>query len=263
MGHVLLGPLPRTRKWKQVVGMIAGGAGAPQVATATARAANRWLRDAANDHGVIESIWLLMQLPLAARTDDFTAALRACGVKVSDEPGLIEIVSAVTAAIDAKMPHNEGRTDLGEMAQMAAGECLTQVIGGRLNNLFDSTPAEVQREFALLATSMQFGILARDFFSRLTDRVLNFFLSKTLPDHIGQGKAFGTLSQQRDFSNALDIHCREAGKILERFSGEWLMKHKFESKGAITRKMAAAFTAHAMTKLTKELQKRADDVPPS
>ncbi len=136
MGHIQLGRLPRTRKWTQVVGLIAGGAGTIQVANATISAAESGLSFAAKDHGVIETIYLLIHLPLAARTGQFVEAIRQHGLDVSDSPGLMEIVGAVTEAIDAQMPNCKGRTDLGEMAQMSAVETLTEVIGGRVHGLF-------------------------------------------------------------------------------------------------------------------------------
>src|SRR4051812_28226703 len=104
MGHVLIGPFPRTRKWVRVVELIHAGAAAAQVANATTAAAERWFKKAANDTGVVETVWLLMRLPIAARSDDFAAALRECGLAVSDEPGLLELVAAVTEAIDRRMP---------------------------------------------------------------------------------------------------------------------------------------------------------------
>ncbi len=257
MGHSRLGPLPKTRKWVKVVALMRGGAGAAQVANATVTAAEKGLKAAPNDTGVIETIWLLMKLPFAARSDNFAEALLDCGVSVSQEPGLMEIVAAVTEAIDAKMPNNRGRSDLGEMAQMAAAETLSEVIGGRLSGLFGSTPEEVQKEFARLGTSKQFGIFAKDFFARFTYKSLDFFLSKTLPDHVGDGHRFQTLGQQEKFTQALDQHCRETAKILETYCGEWLDRHNYETGGNITRKMVENFTAYAMTKLTDELRQRA------
>ena len=231
MGHHRLGPLAKTRKWNQVVGLIRGGAGAAQVANATTTAAEKELLKAGKDTGVVETVFLLMRLPLAARTEDFATALRECGLSVSDEPGLLEIVAAVTGAIDAKMPNCRGRTDLGEMAQMAAAETLTEAIGSRLQSLFDTTPGDVQQAFARLATSKQFGIFAKDFFARFTHKSLDYFLSKTLPEQVGEGERFRTLGQQAEFTKALDLHCRETAKIVEAYAGDWLMKHNWEQGG--------------------------------
>lgn len=257
MGHIRLGSLPRTRKWGEVVGLIAGGAGTAQVANATINAAEQGLGFAVKDKGLIETIWLLTQLPVAARSQDFAAALRECGVSVSDSPSLPEIVAAVSEAIDGKMPDNRGRTDLGEMAQMAAAETITDVIGGRSHGLFGTAAEDIQREFSKLATNKQFSIFAKDFFARFTTKCLDYFVSRALSHHLGEGRRFTTLAEQSEFSKALKTHCREASKIVEEFSGGWFSKTNWETKGEISRKDIAAFTSYAMTKLVSELKQGA------
>lgn len=256
MGHIRLGPLPATRKWKQVVGLIAGGAGAAQLATATVNAAEAGLKAAPNDHGVIETYWLLMRLPLAARSANFAAALRDCGLSVSDAPGLLEVVTAFTTAVDARMPDGRHRTDLGEMAQNAAAETLTAVVGERTRNLFGTAPEDVRREFAALATARQFGTLARQFFTRFSFKCLNYFLSKALPDQTGPGKRFRTVADQTKFTDALHTHCHEATKVVERYAGEWFALHNFQAAGDITREETQRCLGHAITKLTREFRNR-------
>jgi hypothetical protein len=75
----------------------------------------------------------LTQLPLAARSPSFTQDLRNLGVKVGERPGLMDIVAAISAAIDKHSREEGGRTDLGELAQMAAVESIArrqrQVLG--------------------------------------------------------------------------------------------------------------------------------------
>jgi hypothetical protein len=68
MGHIRLGTLPRTRKWIQVLDLIGGGAGTPDVAAATMDASQRGLISAAKDPGLVYTVWLLTQVPLAARS---------------------------------------------------------------------------------------------------------------------------------------------------------------------------------------------------
>ncbi|OWK41282.1 hypothetical protein [Fimbriiglobus ruber] len=257
MGHVRLKTLPRTRKWRQVVELLRGGAGAAQAASATLSAAEKGLKKAGSDPVVIETVWLLMRLPVAARADDFPAALRRAGLDVSDDPGLMELTAAVTEAIEAKAQRTGNRSDLGEMAQTAAVETLTEVVGTRLKSLFGPAPGQLQAELARLRTAKQFGLFARDFFARFVFKTLNFFLSQTLPDHVGEGRRFGTLTEQAAFTDALDTHCREAAKIVETFAGGWLMKHNWEDDGRISREEVGEFTAYAMTKLTAELRQGA------
>ena len=254
MGHQRLGTLPCTKKWGQVVGYIGAGAGAAQVATATLHATLKWLDKAHLDAGVVEAVRLLMVLPLAARGDDFADGLRARGLDVPDDPGLFDVLGATSAALDAATPNNKGRTDLGELAQMALGETLTAVVGGHLDGLFDRDPAEVRAGFARYATVKNFGHLAREFFARLTAKFLNSFLSRTVPLHAGPDQRFDTPAAVDQFDRELAHHCRERAMIVGRFSGEWLSKENYEAGGDITPERARDFVYGAMRKLTAELQ---------
>src|SRR5437016_568302 len=75
MGHQHLGTLPRSRKWRQVIQLISGGADVQDVAAATSIAAENQMADASNDPAVKHAVWLLTQIPIAARKDDFAVEL--------------------------------------------------------------------------------------------------------------------------------------------------------------------------------------------
>jgi len=256
MGHIRLGNLPRTRKWQQVVALIEGGAGTAQIANATITAAEKGLKLAAEDKGLVETIWLLTQLPLAARSDNFAQALQSTGLEVSDSPSLMEVIGAFSDAIDRKLANNGGRTDLGEMAQMAASETMAEIIGSRTQSLFGTTPDDVKNAFSKLATNKQFSTFARDFFSRLTNKCLDYFVSRAVAHHVGEGRRFRTLAQQGEFTKALGTHSREASRIVEDFSGGWFSKTNWEKKG-ISRQDAAGFAHVAMKKIVAELKEGA------
>lgn len=255
MGHIRTGPLPATRKWNQVVRLIAGGACAAQIVTAVTVAAEKGLKGAANDPGVVETVWLLIRIPLAARTTQFGTRLRACGLDVPDEPGLFDIMAGVSDAVDAVLKNNRRRTDLGELAQTAGAEALAAV-GERANTLFGSSPAEVQAAFAAAGTPTRFGQFARRFFGRFVFKCLNYFLSKAIPDQTGGNEQFPTVAAMSRFADALSTHCHEASAIVETFSADWFSKHNFQTDGQISRRETAGFVAHCMTKLTAELRKR-------
>lgn len=257
MGHIRLGPLPRTRRWDEVVAFIASGGTAAQVAQATIRAAEKVLSRAANDPGVIETIWLLTKLPFAAKADNFEASLRLCGVSVTSQSGLIEIITAFNEAIDKKLPNNRGRTDLGEIAQTAAVETLSRFVGEKASTIFGTKPEDVRFALAKLATVKQFSSFAGDYFTRFIQKSLGYFLSRALPSQTGPGRRFATIAQQAEFRTALATHCREAALIVERFSGEWFSKANWESEGAISRDAIAKFTGGAMAKIVAELKQGA------
>lgn len=253
MGHIRLGELPRTRKWEQVVELIKHDGDTPAIAAATLDAAEKGFQKAAEDEGLGRATWLLTQLPLAARDPNYLERLQALGVSVDSAPGLAELVGAFTDAIDTQMRRAGGRTDFGEMAQMAAAETLTKILGERSRSLFGTSAGDVQRELAALGTTKQFGTLARDFFARLTRRYLTFYLSRELSNHVGGERRFAGMSEHAEFNAALDLHCRQASKIVEEFAGSWFSKTNWER--GISPDDVRGFAWVALKKLRAELRK--------
>ncbi|HVL11728.1 MAG TPA: hypothetical protein VM529_04145, partial [Gemmata sp.] len=104
----------------------------------------------------------------------------------------------------------KGRTDLAEMAQTAAVETINATVGPRAATLWGSGPEEVRTAFAALATPARFGAFARQFFARFSFKTINYFLSKVVAEHTGDGRRFPTVAEQSRFTDALRTHCREA-----------------------------------------------------
>ena len=254
MGHIRLGTLPRTRRWKEVIDLVAGGGGdAAAIASATLDAAEHDLSEAANDTGLRHAFWLLTQVPDAATSPDFASALRAVGMTVSDAPSAAELTSAFTQAVDDRVEATKSRSGTGELAQIAAAETLSMFLRDRASTLFGSTTEDVRFELAKAATEVRFGLLARDFFARFTGRYLAYFVSKELPQNIGPNRRFGNLDEARAFSSALDLHCREASKIVEAFAGGWYSKARFEKD--LTEARAGRFVTYALKKVRSELRR--------
>ena len=258
MGHVRLGRLPQTRSWQRVVGLLGVAAPADLIASATAAAAERAIGRAASDPALTHTIWLLTQLPLAARTPDFPAALRALGLEIDTPPTFLGVIGAFTDAVDREAVRVGGRTDLGELTQQAAADTLTAVAGQVLPSLFSPTPEEVRRALARLTSHDGFGGLAREFFARLTHRYLDYYLSRELSNHVGPGRSLATIADHADFKNAIDLHCREASRIVEAFAGTWYGKTQFE--GGITPDKARRFAFVALRKVVSELKQRSGSV---
>ena len=256
MGHIRLGALPKTQKWKQVVNLVAGGADVEHIAAASADAAEHGLERASQDEGLAHAFWLLTQIPQAARKSNFSERLWELGLTVSSsKPTLLEIVAAFTSAVDRHVREHGKRSDLGEMAQHAASETLASLAGRELPSLFEPTAADVQQALAKLGRSDRFSIVARDFFSRLTNRSLGYFLSRELSKHVGPNKRFAAINEHGNFNAALDLHCREASRIIKEISSGWYGK-TLQQERQITRDEARKFAYIAFKKLRAELRKR-------
>jgi hypothetical protein len=130
MGHIRLCILPKTLKWQQVVDLLGGEANVDAIAAATSEAAESALKHASDDPALVNAVWLLTRIPLAARTDDFVGRLKELGISVGDNPTLMDIVSAYSDAVDAQVRKGAGtRTGLGEMAQLSGAETITSLVG--------------------------------------------------------------------------------------------------------------------------------------
>ena len=257
MGHIRVGTLPGTRRWRQVVGIIADeSSGVGAIAAATMKAAEKGLEIAATDEGMRHSIWLLAQITLAAKEDDFSAALGRIGVDVPDGPSVFDIVGGFSESVDDALQQSHGRTDIGEMAQMAAVETLTTLCAARSTTLFGTTAADVQNAVRSFSTRAGFSDLAHDFFSRFTRRYLTYHLSRELPQHVGAGQRFVDPQSHSEFLQSLNTHCRQAALIVKEFSGGWYSKTNFET--GITPTKARNFAHVAMKKMRAEFRRQGE-----
>ena len=253
MGHTTIRNLPSSKKWRQVVDLVKLGADSSQVASATITAAERGLKLAGKDPGLIETVWLLTQIPSAARSGHFVDNLRKLGLDVGDSPGFMDIVGAFSDALDVRIAGRNGKTDLGEMAQMAAAETISYVVGGGLPDLLEVSPADVRKEFQKLRARPQIVIFARRFFARLAQKTMDYFLSRAFAHHVGEGKRFATLAQKAKFAKELEIHCTKAAQVVGDFAGEWIARIGRE-KGAVSKDDIASFIQPAMVMLTASLK---------
>ena len=254
MGHVRLGRLPATKRWEQVVALLSTSSSIEKVAGASAEAAESSLEHARNDPAVQQSFWLLTQIPLAARAPDFSKSLQSLGLEVGASPSLFDIVGAFAKAVDHHSEELGGRTDLGEMAQHAAAESLAASAAADLPTLFGSTSAEVRIAIGKLAARDHFARLARDFFARLTQRHLDYYLSRTLSDQVGPGRRLLSADDHVAFTAVLEQHCREASRIVQTFAGDWFSKANFERD--LTPEKARKFLFVALGKIGRELRQR-------
>lgn len=253
LGHARLGDLPLTWKWNDVVDLVAIGAGVDEIAAAALDASIAGLRRAARDEGTLHTVWLLSRLPSAVDSADLASGLTGLGLRIEGEATPVEVCVAFTDAIDRHMLKVGGRTDLGEMAQLAAAEALNLRLRTSQAPLFDAGDLHVRTELRRLTNHDAFGKFALSFVARLTRRYLTYYLSRELPNHVGAGRRFASTKDHAAFNDALESHCAQAAVMVEKYAGDWRAKHA--SKGGITKAQARAFLSHAIGKITDQLRR--------
>jgi hypothetical protein len=256
MGHQRVGTLPDTEPWRRVVGLIADAADVREVAAATTQAALKGLEKAYNDEGIAYSLFLLGRIALAARGGDFADGLRELGLVVPDCPDVFDLVAAFADAVDRRLQRSRRRTDLGEMAELAAVETLAALLGRRSASLFGATPAEVRQAARELSTDRGFATLAHDYFARFTHRFLGYHLGRELPLHVGGNGRFADPEEHNAFVDRLEVHCREAAAIMREFARAWYSKANSPAGKGVTPATARGFLNHVIEKLRRELTAR-------
>ena len=255
MGHIRLGDLYKSKRWGQVVGLLEIGAGAEDVASASLTAAERGFRRASDDLGMRYTVWLLTQVALASRKDNFSGELNRLGIKVSKTPGLFEVVGAFTKNIDDYLTKHKARSDVSEMAQFAAVETLSEKSMQRSRSLFGTTPEDVHQAIREISKKKNFASFAKDFFSRFTCKYLSYYISREASKHVGPNKGFADIDQHTAFNEALKVHCKQSAVIVEDFAGGWFSKTAYET--GITQEDATGFTFVALKKVASEIKRGA------
>lgn len=260
MGHIHLGRLPSSKKWRAVADLISNAGTDVAIAAAAADAAENDFLSAPTNPTFIEAVRLLGLIPQAAKQNDFIAALRENGIDVPAEPSLSDLVSATTRHLDQFSKTTSGTNDFSELATRVLVGTLSAEIGAKLPSLFDPIPAELKSQTATFTRSDEFSRLARTFFGSLVRETLSYWLDRTLSAQVGADKRFSSLEQRAAFDASLQTYCGEATRIIKEFAGGWYGKTIFRD-GTITPERARVFAGVAFKKITEELKrKRADDV---
>ena len=254
MGHLRLGILPKGKRWNQVVELLGSTGDVANLAAATALAAEAELEAAKGDPALAYTVWLLTQLPLAARSPQFSARLGELGFEAGSEQSVLGLTAGFTTAIDRQVSGSAQLTDFGDLARQSAVESLSSLVGAGMPSLFGTSADDLQRELAKIGSKDRFASLARDFFARLTQKTLEYYISRELPNHVGPGKTIDSIGSQIAFRGALESHCREASLIVEEFAGGWYSKANY--KGAISPSQAQGFADYSLKKLRDELRMR-------
>jgi hypothetical protein len=255
MGHIRLGVLPQSKKWRDVVGLLETDAPLELVAQATANASSRDLALASKDPRFQFVSDLLVRLPLLARAPGFEDALADLGVKTAELGSVSGFLAGLDRAIDRNSFNLGQSSDAGELAKAALMESLSVQLRDRLPTLFEPTPQEIRKALGSFASGQSFAGLARDFFARLTYKSLDYYLSRELANHTGEGKRFETDAQRIAFQQALAQHTFEVSRIVEEYAGGWYGKTVWQ-KQALDRDAIDRFTSYAFRKMRSELARR-------
>lgn len=258
MGHSLLGTLRKTKEWKDVIALIAGGGGAAEVAEKIVVASEKAFDEVQDDPTFKKVMAYVVDLAQAGITDDPKATLEKLGIEITESTTPLDIAMAAQASLDEKSSHSNDDSDFGEQAVAALTSTLVEHMQDNQLQLFDPGEARTLSPLVKLSSPTEFGKFGERFFATLTNNSLQYFLSKDLGTHVGEGKRFATMNQMRQFEDAVHTHCRESAAITKQYCQGWFAKHLKETDGNISADAAGRFGWYGMNKMRSEISEHYD-----
>lgn len=255
MGHIRLGTLPKTRRWREVVELLDDSpilTGA-LVAALTDAADNR-LRGLASDESLTYAFWLLTRVAFAAQSGNFVGQLERLGIDAEQSLSTLALITALSDKVRQRTIRNIDSGDFGELASLALRRSLVETVAERGPSLFGSTLEDLQGAFRAYSKPTRFGVVAHLFFADFFARTLRSLLDRQIAAQIGESHSIRNIAEGQQFSAALDLYTRQAARITREFAEGWYSKHNWESRGEISQEDVRGFVGYAVQKLRMELK---------
>lgn len=228
MGHVRLGTLPKTRRWKKVVELITDGADVAHVSKATIEASQKAMTQLQGDVGFREAIQLLVDIGQAGNQKDPAAYLRTVGIQLPPQPSLTDVAIGITQALDRRIAKTGIQSEFGEKARGALVGAVTERLEKRMGSLLDGKGEDVTVGLKGVHTEKGFGELGQNFYAKLMYGSMGWFLSRNLAEQVGADHRFPTMNQLAQFEAALKTHCVESSVIVKDYCGGWFSKQRIK-----------------------------------
>ena len=231
MGHERIGYLPKSKKWRTIVGEVANftanGDTIAQITNQTTKNVINRYDNIGGDKGVLAAFKFLILLSQSARQNNSSEFLAKQGIQLSKNFNLLELSKAIRQFVDKNSESKEYSTFANHavietVSQWSKKNQIQQQIQfERDNNSFD--------EWRSAADGSGFCELSRMFFSNFTDNYLRYFLEREASAKISNLFDRDTFSKKIDeHVNEISKHAFETSKITQSFSAGWFNKNAMD-----------------------------------
>ena len=265
MGHQRLNGLPATRTWREVIDLVAKeDIAAEKLAEKLLDAMDEELHRARSDPVYVEVIRLLLGIVDAAAADDFESALKEAGIDVSGNPTELDVIVGFSRAVEEVERRAGGRSDLGEMAKLAAISSLAEIFSRAppmlqpelpgLTQDARQEPGLMQRQLSARSPNIMFADLVQDTAVNLTRRIAIYYLDRLWPETLGrQAGGMKSFQECQAFETALTKHFQEASFIMRSLARDWYWARKVPGRKSMS---SEQFASLMMEKIRREQRRR-------
>jgi len=257
MGHERLGVLPRSIRWRAVVGQIsdadASAEASAQLADLTLKNVRKQFDSLAANEGVYDAFRFLLALPISARAaEPAKALLDDFGITLDGPPSPLTLARAFQNAL-----RGFARTEHEDLSAKALGDAVSKFVSSTRfgqTSLLPTTPWDPWRD---ADSGAGFCELSRLYFSSLTERYLRYYLDREASDVLADPErvtAFRT--HLRNAIDNVSRHAFETSKITQSFAAGWFQKRA--KAGMPSPREIRSFLSFALHKIRDELRREVE-----
>jgi hypothetical protein len=255
MGHIRLGRLPKTYKWREVFDALDDdNLTGEMLANAISSSAQDEFESLKGDQSLSFCFWVLAYVVSSAKTDSFLNRLEKLGVNTKNINSGLDFAKSFSSFISQSLNEIGRPNAFANIAELSVNETITNILVNQTKTLFGTKIDDIQVAFKKTATKKQFGLISRQFFATFLTRSLQFVTDKEISNYIGKNKTIGSSSDVMSLQKALSTYCYQSSKIVEEFSGGWFSKQSWQTKNNITYDSAKGFMAYAIEKVNMDLR---------
>ena len=257
MGHERIGALPHTKRWRDVVAQMAESSGSREDAAAIANAILQnvrvQFRKIHSDDGVVAAFQFLVALTKSSSLDGPVEASFSPRIDLEGSPSTLRLIGQLRSWVEAQ----GGSREYADIAAKASADAISlwstqQSIQA---SLF-TNPGDPREIWQRADNGAGFCEVSRLFFSKFTERYLNYFLEREASASMSSISDRDRLaSQLRDHIDGVSRFAFETSHITQSFAAGWFNNHardrypsKSESRG---------FLNVAFGKMREELRREA------
>lgn len=257
MGHERLGALPRTKKWREVVAQLAESSGSREdvaaIANATLQNVGTQFKKIHWDAGVIAAFQFLVALTKSASIEHTRRSSSFPEINLEESPSALRLIGELRTWVESHAVSEE----YAAIATRASADAISlwSAQQSRQGSLFTGSvdSSEVWRR---AGNAAGFCEVSRLFFSKFTERYLNYFLEREASASLATVADRDRLANQlRDHIDGVSQFAFETSRITQSFAAGWFNNHardKYPSKDESRTFLSVAF-AKMREELTREV----------
>ena len=258
MGHERVGALPHTKRWRDVVGQMAESSGSREdvaaIANATLQNVRAQFRKIHSDDGVVAAFQFLVALTKSASYSEPGEASFSPRVDLEGNPSTLRLIAQLRSWVEAQ----GGSREYADIAAKASADAifLWSAQQGMQGNLFTG-PGDSRDIWQRADNGAGFCEVSRLFFSKFTERYLNYFLEREASASMASISERDRLaSQLRDHVDGVSRFAFETSRITQSFAAGWFNNHARDRYP--TKDESQGFLSVAFGKMREELMREAN-----